>query len=82
MVISGGDDDVYRASVVTADQLPKRSQFRDRYALSPAEAAHALGVSRKHIYTLMNSDRLASRLIGSCRRIPVTEIERLAGITG
>jgi excisionase family DNA binding protein len=67
---------------ITTEQLAERWQLRDRYALSPAEAAHALGVSRKHIYTLMNSGRLASRLIGSCRRIPVTEIERLAGITG
>ena len=56
-------------------------QYRERYALSPAEAARALGVSRKHIYALMSRGELRSTLIGTCRRIPITEIERLAGVT-
>lgn len=55
---------------------------RERLAVSPAEAALALGVSRKHIYALMNRGDLRSTLIGSCRRIPVTELGRLAGIEG
>jgi excisionase family DNA binding protein len=57
-------------------------RYRDRFALSPAEAAHALGVTRKHIYTLMSRGDLRSTLIGASRRIPVTEVERLAGIEG
>lgn len=58
------------------------AQSQARYALSPAEAASALGVSRKHIYVLMARGELNSTLIGACRRIPVTEVERLAGIGG
>ena len=54
-------------------------KYRDRFALSPAEAAHALGVSRKHIYTLMTRGELRSVLISTSRRIPITEVERLAG---
>jgi excisionase family DNA binding protein len=57
-------------------------QYRDRYALSPIETAHALGISRKHVYALMARGDLRSTLIGTCRRIPITEVERLAGITG
>lgn len=56
--------------------------YRDRFALSPAEAAHALGVTRKHIYSLMARGDLRSTLIGASRRIPITEVERLAGIEG
>lgn len=56
--------------------------YRDRFALSPAEAAHALGVTRKHIYSLITRGDLRSTLIGSSRRIPITEVERLAGIEG
>lgn len=53
-----------------------------RYAYPPAEAAELLGCTRKHIYTLINRGLLDSTLIGRCRRIPRTEIERLAGVAG
>jgi excisionase family DNA binding protein len=53
-----------------------------RFAYSPAEAAAAIGVTRKHIYTLINRGELRSTLIGRARRIPCTELERIAGLGG
>ena len=53
-----------------------------RLAYSPAEAAAAIGVTRKHIYTLINRGELRSTLIGRARRIPCTELERIAGLDG
>lgn len=61
--------------------MPDDDKQGDRFAYSPAEAASKIGVSRKHIYELMTRGELHSVLIGRCRRIPRTELERLAGIT-
>lgn len=52
----------------------------DRLALSAAEVAQALGVTRQHVYTLLRSGRLRSIKIGRCRRIPIEALhEMLAG---
>ena len=51
-----------------------------RWAYSPAEAAQMLGVTRKHLYSLMARNELRSTKIGNARRIPRTELERLAGL--
>jgi excisionase family DNA binding protein len=59
-----------------------RGSILDRYAYSPAEAAQLIGCTRKHIYSLMSRGDLASVLIGRCRRIPRTELERLCGLDG
>ena len=47
--------------------------------LSPAEFAAAIGVSRMHVYNLMNVGQLASFKVGSARRIPTSELGRLLG---
>jgi excisionase family DNA binding protein len=73
---------------MTASPTPENIMLTDsadlttRFAYSPAEAAALLGITRKHIYTLMHRGELQSKLIGRCRRIPRTEVERLAGIAG
>jgi len=54
--------------------------YRSRFALSPAEAAHALGICRASIYNLIGRGELRASKIGRSTRIPITEIERLAGI--
>ena len=45
---------------------------------SPNSAAHALDISRSKIYDLMKSGALRYVVIGSDRRIPADEIDRLA----
>jgi excisionase family DNA binding protein len=52
-------------------------QFRDRYALSPAEAARALGICRATIYNLIARGELKASKIGRSTRIALSEIERL-----
>ena len=50
----------------------------NRIALSPTEAATALGVSRQHIYDLMARGVLPSvKLGGKTRRIPVAALENI-----
>jgi excisionase family DNA binding protein len=46
--------------------------------ISPARAAQMLDVSRTTIYNLMRSGSLAYVLVGSDRRIPATELQRVA----
>lgn len=50
-----------------------------RLAYSPGEAAEKVGVSRQHIHALIKNGTLRSVLIGRCRRIPASEIDRLLG---
>lgn len=52
----------------------------ERFAYSPVEVAEALGVSRAHIYNLMQRGELRYSSVGHVRRIPRTELERLAGL--
>jgi excisionase family DNA binding protein len=42
----------------------------DKLPYTPAEAAHALGVSRSTIYVLMANGNVPSVRIGSARRMP------------
>ena len=49
-----------------------------RKLYSPNSAARALDLSRSKIYDLMKRGALGYVLIGSDRRIPTEEIERLA----
>lgn len=49
----------------------------ERYALSPAEAAEALGICRASIYNAMARGEIRATKIGRSTRIPITEIERL-----
>ena len=46
--------------------------------LSPIHAAQALDISRSKVYQLMKIGALTYVLIGADRRIPVSEVERLA----
>ena len=44
--------------------------------LTVRQAAAMLGVSRTTLYPLVMSGKIGSLTIGSCRRIPVAEVER------
>jgi excisionase family DNA binding protein len=57
--------------------MPVTDSPAHRYALSPAEAAHALGICRATIYNLIRRGDLKVSKIGRSTRIPVSEIERL-----
>lgn len=48
----------------------------DKVLLTPVEAAAALGIGRSKLYELLQSGRLPSVRIGSCRRIPADSIHR------
>ena len=41
---------------------------------TPVQAAKIMGVSRSHVYVLMNQGRLSSVNIGCCRRITVGQM--------
>jgi excisionase family DNA binding protein len=43
---------------------------------TPVQAAKIMGVSRSHIYVLMNQGRLDSVSIGRCRRITKDQMNR------
>ena len=62
------------------------AQVRDhavRLAISIEEAAHALGVSRRHLYTLLETGELRSFTSRRRRLIRVSELERyIAGREG
>jgi excisionase family DNA binding protein len=53
-------------------------EFDTRVLLSPNNAALALDVSRSQVYKLMRAGRMKFALIGADRRIPMSEIDRLA----
>ncbi len=50
----------------------------DRKLYSPNSAARALDVSRSKVYDLMKCGALRFVMIGSDRRIPADEIQRIA----
>lgn len=58
------------------------SRALPRAAYSPAEAAALLGITRKTIYSLMSRGELRTTKIGRARRVPATEVARLAGLDG
>ena len=41
---------------------------------TPVQAAKIMGVSRSHVYVLMNQGRLGSVSIGRCRRITTQQM--------
>lgn len=43
---------------------------------TPIQAAKIMGISRSHVYTLMDQGKLGSVSIGRCRRITVGQIEK------
>jgi excisionase family DNA binding protein len=43
---------------------------------TPIQAAKIMGISRSHVYTLMDQGRLESVNIGRCRRITANQIEK------
>lgn len=43
------------------------------------EAARFLGVSERHLYRLIDADKVKSVRLGRRRLIPAAEVERLAG---
>lgn len=43
---------------------------------TPAQAAKIMGVSRSHVYVLMNQGRLDSVSIGRCRRITKDQMNK------
>lgn len=49
----------------------------ERLAFSPAEAAEALGVSRQHVYHLIERGAIRAVKIGRSTRIALGELERL-----
>jgi excisionase family DNA binding protein len=50
-----------------------------RLLLTPSEAAHALGVSRSLLYSLIMSQQLFSVKVGKARRIPVQSLHEYVG---
>lgn len=79
-----GDDEPSAAvEVPTLSELLKAlNAFPDRLALSPREAAKALGVGHDLVYSLMAKDRLRSVRIGSRRLIPKSALIALLEETG
>ena len=52
-----------------------------KLAYRPAEAARALGISKRTLYRRLAAGEIRSRLDGGVRLIPSAELERVAGIT-
>ncbi len=50
-----------------------------RAALSPAETAEALGVSRQTVYNLIERGELRRFKVGRCARIPTADVLGLVG---
>ena len=57
--------------------MPNNIHVPERRALSVAEAARAVGISRATIYRLVQQNRLATVKIGSRRLVPVTALDNL-----
>lgn len=53
-----------------------------RAALSPAEAAEALGVTRQTVYNLIDRGELRRFKVGRCTRIPTADVLGLVGGEG
>ena len=52
----------------------------DKLLYTPAEAAHALGLSRSTIYVLMANGQVPSVRIGNSRRIPAEGLRRYVAV--
>jgi excisionase family DNA binding protein len=55
-----------------------KSQRNDKLMLTVDETAEELGVSRAHVYNLIHRRRLKTLKLGRSRRVPRTELQRLA----
>lgn len=51
----------------------------ERIALSPSEAAAALGITRQTVYALINRGELRRFKVGRCTRIPAADVLALVG---
>lgn len=51
---------------------------QEKVLYSPTNAAHALDIARSRVYELMEAGLLAYVKYGSDRRIPASELHRLA----
>jgi excisionase family DNA binding protein len=49
-----------------------------KIALAPNSAAHALDISRSKMYGMMKSGKIRFVMIDGMRRVPNSEVERLA----
>jgi len=52
---------------------------QEPFALSPAEAAHQLGVSRQTVYSLINRGALTPYKIGRATRLNTAQVHALVG---
>lgn len=57
--------------------MPNNIHVPERRALSVAEAARTIGLSRATVYRLVQQKRLATVKIGSRRLVPVTALDNL-----
>ena len=57
--------------------MPKPETTIPRLAVGMQEAADAIGVSRAHLYTLLDNGELETVMVGSRRLIRMAELERL-----
>jgi excisionase family DNA binding protein len=57
--------------------MPNNIDVSERRALSIAEAARAIGISRATLYRLVQQKRLATVKIGSRRLVPVGALDTL-----
>jgi excisionase family DNA binding protein len=64
---------------VADDLAPAARDAIERIAYSPAEAAEALGVTRQHVYHLIERGELRRFHVGRCARIPVADVLALVG---
>jgi excisionase family DNA binding protein len=55
------------------------ADWRSRAALTPAEAAAALGLSRTEVYRMVRRGDLESMHVGRAVRIPVVALRRRLG---
>ena len=51
----------------------------DALLMTPAEAAHALRLSRSKLYQLLQDGQIRSIKIGRLRRVPTSEVQRYIG---
>lgn len=67
------------SSPTTPSATHEHSGDSRRFALSPEEAAEALGVGRTTIYELLASGRIASIRVGRRRLVPIWAIDAFLG---